>query len=189
MHTIEPYYNWRHLYIASEDERSPFYNRDYSEFEFTHAIYDHLIHPQWDEIGSATLYIKILYANYDLGFCIIELIGEWNDCLYNDIMYLKRNIADILMANGITKFILIGENILNFHYSDNDYYDEWFDDVGDGWIAFVNFREHVLQEFIHAHLDYYIVTGGGLNRLVWRSFTPMQVYEKVNGLIRKRLTA
>ena len=45
MHAIEPHYNWRDYYIASEDERSPFYGRIYSEFEFTHAIYDHVIHP------------------------------------------------------------------------------------------------------------------------------------------------
>ncbi|MBK7182072.1 MAG: hypothetical protein IPH89_03595 [Bacteroidetes bacterium] len=47
MQDIEPYYNWRHHYIASEDERSPFYEREYSEFEYTNAIYNYLIHPQW----------------------------------------------------------------------------------------------------------------------------------------------
>ena len=73
MHTIEPYFNWRDLYIASEDEKSPFYEREYNEFEFTHAIYDHLIHPQWDEIGSPTLFIKILFVDYDESFAIIEL--------------------------------------------------------------------------------------------------------------------
>ena len=97
MHDIEPHYSWRHLYIASEDSRSPFYGREYSEIEFSNTIYDHFIHPQWDQIGSSTLYIKLLYVSYENGFCIIELLGEWNDCLYNDIMYLKRNIADALI--------------------------------------------------------------------------------------------
>lgn len=189
MHNIEPHYNWRHLYIASEDERSPFFGREYSEFEFTHAIYDHLIHPQWDEIGSATLYIKILYVSYEKGFCIIELIGEWNDCLYNDIMYLKRNIADVLIENGINKFILIGENVMNFHASDNDYYQEWFDDVGDGWIACVNLRPHVEEEFRHSNIDYYLAMGGSLDHLIWRSNTPLQIFEKVNSLLVKRLSA
>jgi hypothetical protein len=115
MHEIEPYYYWRHLYIASDDERSPFYKRQYSEFEFTNAIYNFLIHPQWDEMGSATLYLKVLYADYNRGFSIIELLGEWNDCLYNDIMYLKRNIIEPMIKEGINKFILIGENILNTH--------------------------------------------------------------------------
>jgi hypothetical protein len=75
MHDIEPYYNWRRRYTAEEDVRSPFYGREYSEFEFTHAIYDHLIHPQWDEFGPPALFMKMLYADYDKGFVIIELIG------------------------------------------------------------------------------------------------------------------
>ncbi|MEI9956833.1 MAG: hypothetical protein WDM90_11140 [Ferruginibacter sp.] len=35
MQNIEPYFNWRHLYAAEEDELSPFYGRTYSEFEFS----------------------------------------------------------------------------------------------------------------------------------------------------------
>ena len=139
MHTLEPFYNWRHLYIASEDERSPFYERNYSEFEFTNQIYNYLIHPQWDHFGSDTLYCKILFINYEEHFCIIEMLGEWNDCLYNDIMFFKRNVIEPLETEGINKFILIGENVLVFHSSDDAYYEEWFDDVEDGWIAFINF--------------------------------------------------
>ncbi len=41
MHTLEPHYRWRHLYIASEDERSPFYGYQNSEVYFTDKIYDH----------------------------------------------------------------------------------------------------------------------------------------------------
>ena len=55
MQDIEPYYNWRHIYIASEDELSPFFERDYSEFEYTNHIYDFAIHPQWDDMGSETM--------------------------------------------------------------------------------------------------------------------------------------
>ena len=65
MHNIEPYYNWRHIYVSEEDERSPFFGREYSEFEFTLAIYNYLIHPQWDEFGSKTLYMKVLLADYE----------------------------------------------------------------------------------------------------------------------------
>ena len=39
------------------------------------------IHPQWDDIGSETLYAKILCAHYPNQYAIIELIGEWNDCI------------------------------------------------------------------------------------------------------------
>lgn len=187
MHSIEPFYNWRHLYIASEDPDSPFSGNEYSEFEFSNAIYDHFIHPQWDSIDSSTLYIKILYANYDVGYCIIELMGEWNDCLYNDVMYLKRNIADVLINIGITKFILVGENVLNFHGGDNDYYQEWFEDIEDGWIACVNFRDHVLIEMENAHIDYYLAMGGRFNDVSWRASMPNQVYERVENLMMKRL--
>lgn len=47
----------------------------------------------------------------------------------------------------MNKFILIGENVLNYHSSDDCYYQEWFEEVEDGWIILLNFREHVLNEF------------------------------------------
>ncbi len=188
MHNLEPHYNWRHLYDAADDQNSPFYGRNYNEYEFKHAIYDHWIHPQWDFIGSSTLFIKIIYANYEKGFCVIELMGEWNDTLHNDIMYLKREIADILIESGITRFILIGENILNFHAGDNDYYQEWSEDIEDGWIIGLNFREHVVKEFESANLDYYIAFGGRFNTFRWRALDPNQLYEALDELIMKRLS-
>jgi hypothetical protein len=187
MQDIEPFYNWRHLYIASEDERSPFYEREYSEFVYTNAIYNYLIHPQWDDIDSPTLYIKILFVDYDQGYAIIEMIGEWNDCINNDIMLLKRDIIEQLMQHGIKKFILIGENILNYHASDDEYYQEWFEEVEDGWIAFLNFRKHVLDEFQRANIDYYILSGGQLNDIAWRTSTPQQLFEKVDHYVQKRI--
>ncbi len=144
MHEIEPYYNWRQFYQAEKDELSPFFENEYSEFEFTSQIYDHVIHPQWDHIGSETLYIKILYANYSKGFCVIEMFGEWNDALHNDIMHLKRNIIEHLVNQGITQFILIGENIFNFHGSDDSYYVECFVDIEVGWILGFCFSVHLL---------------------------------------------
>ena len=189
MHDIEPYYNWRHDYIASEDERSPFFGRTYSEFEFTDSIYNYVIHPQWDNIGSPTLFIKILFADYDQGFCIIETIGEWNDTLHNDVMTLKRNIIDELIAAGLDKFIVIGENILNFHSSDDSYYEEWFEDVEDGWIAFINFRQHVINELIAANLDYYFVSGGQLENLNWRTYKPQSLFQLIEKLVTKRIGA
>ncbi len=188
MHNIEPYYSWRHYYIASEDELSPFYGHNYSEFEFSNTIYNHFIHPQWDSIGSSTLYIKILYTNYTMGFSIIELFGEWNDTLHNDIMYFKRDIIDVLISHGINKFILIGENVLNFHSAEDDYYQEWFDDIEDGWIAGINFREHVFQEFCSSNIDYYIAFGGNFNEFPWRNYKPIKLFEKIESMLQKRLT-
>ncbi len=187
MHTIEPYYNWRNLYIASEDELSPFHEREYSEFEYTNHIYNYVIHPQWDDMGSETLYIKILYSDYSEGFAIIEMIGEWNDAINNDIMFLKRDIADELQTHGINKYILIGENVLNFHTSDDCYYEEWFDDVEDGWIAFINFRKHVIEDMRKANIDNYCLMDGQLNDLAWRPFSPQKLFERVSEIVTKRL--
>jgi hypothetical protein len=91
------------------------------------------------------------------------------------------------MAFGINKFILIGENVLNFHYSDDCYYEEWFEEVEDGWIAFLNFRDHVMKEFNHANIDYYIVGGGSLNDMAWRTSSPQQLFEKVEHVVQKRI--
>ena len=187
MHNIEPYYSWRHIYIASEDELSPFFGRNYSEFELSNVIYNYYIHPQWDSIGSSTLYVKILYSNYSMGFSIIEMFGEWNDTLHNDIMYFKRDIIDVLISNGINKFIIIGENVLNFHSAEDDYYQEWFDDIEEGWIAGINFREHVIQEFCSSNIDYYIAFGGLFDELPWRNFKPVKLFEKVESMFLKRL--
>lgn len=189
MHNIEPFYSWRHLYIASEDQRSPLFGREYSETECVNSVYNYFIHPEWDDFGSATLYLKILYTDYKIGYSIIELLGEWNDCLYNDIMYLKRNIAESLLNEGVNKFILIGENILNFHADDDSYYQEWFDELDEGWIACVNFRNLVLAEIQHGRLDYYLATGGKLDDINWRTLTPDRFYLLVNTLITKRLNA
>ncbi|MFN9958788.1 MAG: hypothetical protein ACK55I_37330, partial [bacterium] len=125
-------------------------------FEYSNTVYNYYIHPQWDEFGSTTLYIKILYVDYDRSYTIIEMIGEWNDALYNDIMFFKREVAELMMNEWITKFILIGENVLNFHGSDDCYYEEWFQEVEEGYIVAINFRPHVLTEMKKYNLDYYM---------------------------------
>ena len=187
MHFIEPFYNWRGYYIASEDGDSPFYEREYSEFEFDKRIYNYLIHPQWDHFGSTTLFLKVLYSDYDSGYSIIEFIGEWNDAIENDIMVLKRDVIEPMMNNGINKFILIGENVLNFHSSDDCYYEEWFEEVEEGWIATINFHEHVVKEFIAANIDQYFVFGGDLEEIEWRTYLPTNLFAKVESLVNKRI--
>ena len=152
MHDIEPHYQWLHLYNSVEDEQSPFFEQEHSEFEFTQTIYNYLIHPQWDGFGSPTLYLKVLFIDYEAGVGIIELIGEWNDLIHNDVMVMK-----------------------------------WFGELEDGWIAFVNFRAHVLDEIKQYKIDYYLNFGGELDELQWRKLSPQQLYEKVNHIIERRL--
>ena len=187
MQDIEPFYKWRDFYRAEEDSLSPFYKREYSEFEYTNKIYNYAIHPQWDEFGSPTLYIKILYVDYHDGYAIVEMMGEWNDAVTNDIMFLKRDVMEILIDNGISKFILIGENVLNFHSSDDCYYEEWFQDIEEGWIVALNFQEHVLSEFRDNNLDYYLNFGGELDNFPWRKLSPAGLFSLVLNTISRRL--
>jgi len=187
MQNIEPFARWEKIYRASEDASSPFYGEHYDALLCRNTIYNHYIHPQWDDFGSQTLYLKILFVSYDTQFAIIELMGEWNDCLYNDIMHLKRNVIEKLESNGIQKFILIGENVLNFHYSDDSYYEDWFNDLEDGWIIAINFREHVLAEFDQINLNYYILYGGKLNQVKWRSLTPFKLFEALDSYVNSAL--
>jgi len=189
VHNIEPYYNWKDIYSADEDELSPFYKRKYSEFEFTNTIYNYYIHPQWDDIGSSTLFIKILFVDYSSCSAVIELMGEWNDALHNDIMILKREVIDILIENKITRFILIGENVLNFHASDDCYYEEWYEDISDegGWIAAVNFREHVYAEMRTVHLEHYMYMGEKFSTLNWRTVKPQYLPDLIESILLKRL--
>ncbi|NBO48328.1 MAG: hypothetical protein EBU80_01150 [Chitinophagia bacterium] len=186
MHEIEPYYNWRHLYMAEEDKRSPFFGRTYSEFEFSQTVYNYYIHPQWDDFGSQTLYLKILFSDYEVGYTIIELIGEWNDAIENDIMTLKREVIDKLLAQGISKFILIGENVLNFHSSDECYYEEWYEDVAEkgGWIVLLGLPAQSMHDFKRTRLHHYIEL---LDFVDWRPYIPSNLFTKIDNLLIKRL--
>jgi hypothetical protein len=187
MHEIEPFYNWEKYYSSADDEKSPFYGAEYNITHYTNDIYGYYIHPLWDFIGSETLYIKVLFADYDKRFAVIELFGEWNDTLHNDIMHLKRNVIDLMVREHINKFILIGENVLNFHGSDDCYYEEWFEDVEDGWIAAVNFREFVFDEWKKYNLDSYINYGGTMEVDEWRTMSPLVFFERISKQILKRL--
>lgn len=187
MHNIEPYYHWLDLYNSETDELSPFYGIEHSEFEFNNHIYNYLIHPQWDAFSSETLYLKVLYADYQQQFCIIEFIGEWNDCIANDIMLLKTEVIDLMIHNGIHKFILIGENILNFHPMAEDYYEEWHNDVPYGWIAGIGFLEHVQHDFIQARLGQYIAFSDELQQVNWRKLMPNVLFDWVEKQVKPLL--
>lgn len=187
MHTIEPFYRWRKYYISENDFNSPFFGRKYSQTECSNTIYNYYIHPQWDEFGSETLYLKILFVDYNLAFAVFELMGEWNDTLYNDIMYFKRDVLDFLIKKGINKFILIGENVLNFHSSDDSYYEEWFQDIEPGWIVGLNFRDFVIKEFLNAGIGSYILFNMENEEFNWRIYSPVQVFQKLDSFFNKRL--
>ena len=146
-----------------------------------------MIHPQWDEFGSSTLYIKLLFVDYEQGSAIIECLGEWNDAIENDIMVLKSNVINALIEQGVKYFVLVYENVLNFHYSDDCYYEEWFEDIEDGWIAAVNVHPHVAKELQRVNIDSFMAMGGELDELEWRTFKPSHLFQKVDYILRHRL--
>ena len=125
-------------------------------------------------------------ADYEEKYVVIELIGEWNDAIENDIMTLRRDVTDLFFQNGITKFILIAENVLNFHSGDKDYYQEWFEEVTDetGWIVCLNMPEQTQHDFRKAKLNYYIELVEMEN---WRIYKPFHLFKKIDGEILKRL--
>ena len=194
MHKIEPYHSWNQYYESSEDELSPYFGKEYNYDLYSEKIYGYYIDPAWDYIGSETLYLKILFTDYDKGFTILEFLGEWNDALYNDIMHLKRNILEHMMLQGINKFILLGDNVLNFHASDDCYYEEWNEEIEEpdgeelpGWIAGVNFRDFVLGEWQKYGLDQYIACGGNLQITNWRTMHPNALFELVKSMVHRRI--
>lgn len=186
MHDIEPHFKWRNEYRSTDDTNLPFYGKEHSEFHFTNQVYNYYIHPQWDEFGSPTLYLKVLFADYDNGFAIIELIGEWNDALHNDVMFLKREIIDLLLDAGVHKFILICENVLNFHASDDAYYEEWAEDIADegGWICLLNTLDHVEEEMRSQQIHYYLTLGAPFNDVNWRKHKPQTVCQLIDKMLQ-----
>lgn len=187
MHELEPFPNWLNLYDPAKDEQSPFFGKEYDYNTYSETIYGYYIAPGWDFMGSETLYVKVLFIDYEEGYAIIECLGEWNDTINNDIMHFKRNLLDEMLYLGINKYILIGENVLNFHGSDDSYYEEWFEEVEEGWIAMVNFRDFVAEEMAKYNLDSYLNFGARLDIHNWRTMKPQVFFSRVNQYMAYRL--
>ena len=110
-------------------------------------------------ILADTLFLKLLYVDYAKGAAIIEFIGEWNDCVQNDIMFLKRDFIDVLIQNGIGKICIDRRRkYLSFFYDTKRILRRMVhEDIkdNDGWIIAVNFREHVMEEMLSKHTSLY----------------------------------
>ncbi len=185
MHSIEPFYSWQKFYNPYEDPRLPFFGHKPDYDQYTNEVYGYYLHPDWDFIGSETLYIKVLYVGYEAHFAVIELIGEWNDTLHNDIMYLKRKVVDPLLNSGVDKFVLIGENILNFHGSDDCYYEEWAEDMeSDGWIIALNFRDFVKAEQEKYNIGQWMQF---VDLAAWRTLKPGQFLQIIETYLMRYL--
>ena len=89
-------------------------------------------------------------------------------------------------SKGIYKFILIGENVLNFHSDGREYYEELHEELSDenGWIVCLNMPEQTQYDFRHAHLDKYIEFMELEN---WRVYKPFHLFKKIDGELMARL--
>jgi hypothetical protein len=95
-------------------------------------------------------------------------------------------VIDKLLDEGISKFILITENVLNFHSSDKDYYEEWYENVTDaeGWIVCLNMPDSAQYDFKKKKLNYYIEL---MDIPEWRTYKPYHLFKKIDDTIAKRL--
>lgn len=130
--------------------------------------------------------MKILFVDYEQSYAIIELLGEWNDAIENDIMTLRRDVTDVLYAKGVNKFILIAANVLNFHSSNDDYYQEWREQISDegGWVVVIDMPEQSQYDFKRARLTNYISL---VEFPQWRTLKPEIVFQEIESIFGRRL--
>jgi hypothetical protein len=120
-------------------------------------------------MDSETLYLKVSLWIIWKDMLIIEFIGEWNDAIQNDIMYLKRRVIEKLQEHDINCYILLMDNVLNFHGSDDCYYEEWYEEISEagGWIVMLGVMDHIEDELKQTGLQHYIHFGDVFNDIVW----------------------
>jgi hypothetical protein len=101
-------------------------------------------------------------------------------------MTLKREVIDKLFNNNIYKFILITENVLNFHSGDKDYYEEWNENVNDesGWIVALNMPEATQYDFKKRKLHQIIEL---MELEDWRTYKPHHLFRKIDEMLTKRI--
>ena len=188
LHHIEPFYGWLNRYSHEADTRSPFHHVEHNLFYFDRSINRIPAHPLWDDIGSESLLVKILYADYGEGFAIIELFGEWNDLFENDFKLLAENCLTYLMDNGINKFILVCENVFHIYPDADDYYQALQEELGlEGWMCTLRARENVWEEMLQYGIASYFYRSPILDEVPWRKIKPNQLFQLVEERMCKLL--
>jgi hypothetical protein len=76
--------------------------------------------------------------------------------------------------------------VLNFHSSDDSYYEEWFEDVrdSDGWIVCLNMPEQTQYDFVKARLNNYVEL---MNLPSWRTMKPDVLFNQIDNILLRRL--
>jgi hypothetical protein len=76
--------------------------------------------------------------------------------------------------------------VLNFHSSDDSYYEDWREQVEDlgGWIVILNMPEQSQYDFVRARLNNYATL---MDFPQWRTLKPELVFQQVDELLLKRI--
>lgn len=128
-----------------------------------------------------------MFADYEYGYCIIELLGEWNDLHENDFRLLKRHVLESMLENGIHKFILVCENVFNGYFDADDYYQELHEEMEEGWAVLLRARPGLRQELERYGLSGYFYWSEALDALNWRKLKPWALFEAIEGAMSKML--
>jgi len=157
---------------------------EHNLFYYDRSINHIPAHPLWDDFGSESLLLKILFADYGRGFAIIELFGEWNDLFDNDFKLLAENCLTVLVDEGIQKFVFICENVFHIYPDQDDYYQAMQEELeADGWMCLLRMRDHVREEMeSYAVADYFYMSPV-LDQVPWRKLKPLELF----GLVEARM--
>lgn len=189
LHHIEPFYGWLNIYSHETDERSPFHEVEHNLFQYDRSVNRIPAHPLWDDIGSESLLVKILYADYQLGYAIIELFGEWNDLFDNDFKLLAENCLTYLIDHGIRRFIMVCENVFHVYPDSDDYYQAMYEELDDdGWMCILRAREEVWEEMNEYQVAHYFYQSPLLDELPWRKLKPYQLFHLVETRMQQVLS-
>ena len=187
MHEVEPHYGWLKYYTNHQDPNSPFHAVEHNQLYYDRQVYQYLAHPQWDDIGSDGLLVKILAADYEQQFAFIELFGVWHDLLDNDFRLLLENCLEPLLHAGIDQFILVADSLLNIYLDSDDYYDAYQEHLEDGWNCLLRARPHIRQELTDHQLDHHFFWSDELDALPWRTLPPKRLFQTIQQRIRRLL--
>ena len=178
------------LGILSEKDKSFFGLFCAKRISGLYELFDHLI--EHEKLESPN-------KNYELVRGIIKYLEE---SLLNDIEIQRSTIdgfindlkslpfndlygscdAFMLAANVLSSI----ENVLNFHSSGSDYYEELFEELSDqnGWVVCLNMPPQTQYDFIKAHLNRYIELMELDN---WRTYKPFHLFRKIDSELSARI--
>ena len=119
-------------------------------------------------------------------FIFTVLLNSTDCTLTIPSLFLGPESIDILYAKGITKFIIIAENVLNFHSSDDSYYEEWREQLLDdgGWVVIIDMPQQSQYDFKKARLTNYVSL---MDFPQWRTLKPDVIFQQVDNWIMKLL--